>query len=324
MKIQYTRFEKITGLFLLGAFCGGFVLLAMSAWKQGWFEQKYYFHTFFETGEGVREGTPVQISGLQAGEVSQVVLTQDNRIRVEFYVNENFRDKIRKDSQAQLLRPFVIGEKNLDITMGSQQSSILEEGQAVGSKESLDLLSLFGGRNLQESLQAMSGMVSSLRRLAEAFLNEERTESFIAMFDRLDPLLKNMNKMSIELIKLAQSANRDERLGTLLQELAQASKELNVILPELNQQAPSMAKDMGELVKNLNELTTQFKVLTPAFAEVAPELPRASRRAIEALDEAVILMKAMQKSFFVRSHVDTVKEEEARRKPAETPKETEP
>jgi phospholipid/cholesterol/gamma-HCH transport system substrate-binding protein len=52
--------------------------------------------------------------------------------------------------------------------------------------------------------------------------------------------------------------------------------------------------------------------------DVGPELPGASRRLLEALNETVVLLKAMQKSFLMRGNVREVREEEEalRRAPA--------
>jgi len=66
-------------------------------------------------------------------------------------------------------------------------------------------------------------------------------------------------------------------------------------------------------------LTTEFKVVLPALAEIAPELPKTSRRAVEALDEAVVLMKALQKSFFVKGNAQEVRLEEAERESKRLP-----
>jgi len=74
-----------------------------------------------------------------------------------------------------------------------------------------------------------------------------------------------------------------------------------------------MAKALNQLVKNLALMTEEFKVVLPALAEIAPELPHTTKRAVEALDQAVILMKAFQKSFLLRSNVAEVNEEEKKR-----------
>ena len=98
--------------------------------------------------------------------------------------------------------------------------------------------------------------------------------------------------------------------------LAALSDELKTILPELNHEVPSLGRQLGQLVKSVTVLAKEFETLTPAIKEIAPDLPRTSRRAVEALDETVVLLKALQKSFLLRGNVKEVKEEESQRLPA--------
>ena len=73
-----------------------------------------------------------------------------------------------------------------------------------------------------------------------------------------------------------------------------------------------------KLTKNLNVLITDFQRMVPIIEEMGPELPGASKTIIQALNETVITLKAMQKTIFLRSSVREVLEEEADkiRKPA--------
>lgn len=311
--IKFNKFERVAGIFVISSVLGFAISLIGVAVKQGWFDQKFYWTTSFISGDGVHPGTLVQIQGLKAGSVESVELDKDNRVLVTFYVLGKFQSKVRRDSVAQLIRPFVIGERMLEISVGSTEEKPLPQHTIMNSVESVDLLTLLSGKELGASLKAMSGMMDSLKTLAEAFLDKDRMSAFINAFDRIDPLLKNLNVMSLEVIKLSKQATKDEQLGTVLKELAVTTRELNALVPELNRQAPHFAKDITSLVENMAILTKEFKVVLPALAEVAPELPRASRRALEALDEAVVLIKAMEKSFFVKGNAEEVREEEARR-----------
>ncbi len=310
-KLKFNKFERVAGLFVGIAIVGFFVSLLSVAIKQGWFDTKVYFSTAFISADGIHVGTSVQLAGLRAGSVEDVELTLDNKIKVRFYVLSKFENKVKQDSVAQLVRPFLIGERVLDIAVGSDESMKLAENSAMESLESVDLMTFVSGKQLGASLKSMEGMMDNLKSLAEAFVDKKRTQSFVKMFDRIDPLLKNLNTMSVEVIKLSQQATKDENLAVVLGQLATTTKELNALIPELNQRAPQMAKDITQLVTNLAVLTEEFKVVIPALAEVAPDLPHASRRAVEALDEAVVLIKAMQKSFFVRSSAQEVRDEEA-------------
>jgi phospholipid/cholesterol/gamma-HCH transport system substrate-binding protein len=314
--IKFNKFERVAGLFVLATIVGFIVSLVSVAVKQGWFESKIDFTTSFVSGDGIHPGTTVQIQGLKAGGVDTVELTSDNRVMVKFHILSKFGSKVKADSVAQLIRPFVIGDRVLDISVGSAESGELAKNTLMMSEESVDLLTVMGGRDLGNYLKTMGGMMDNLKVLAEAFLDKNRTQAFINAFDRIEPLLKNLNVMSMEVIKMSKQATKDENLGVVLKELAVTTRELNHIIPEMNRQAPQMAKDMTKLVGNLAVLTEEFKVFIPALAEIAPDLPASSRRALEALDEAVVLIKAMQKSFFVKSNAEEVREEEAKQSKA--------
>lgn len=310
-KLKFNKFERVAGLFVGMAIIGFFLSLLSVAVKQGWFDSKVYFSTAFTNADGIHVGTSVQLAGLKAGSVDNVELTADNKIKVRFYVLSKFENRIKQDSVAQLIRPFVIGERVLDLAVGSNESQPLTENSVMNSLETVDLMTLISGKQLGAYLSTMEGMMDNLKTMAEAFLDKNRTQSFVKMFDRIEPLLKNLNSMSVEVIKLSQQATKDQNLGVVLSQLATTTKELNALIPEMNHRAPQMAKDITQLVTNLAVLTEEFKVVIPALAEIAPDLPHASRRAVEALDEAVVLIKAMQKSFFVRSSAQEVRDEEA-------------
>ncbi len=309
--LKFNKFERIAGLFVAVAIFGFLVSMISVAVKQGWFESKVFWITSFVNADGIHPGTVVQIQGLKAGSVDGVHLTHDNRIEVRFYVLSKFANKIKADSVTQLIRPFIIGERVLDVTVGSPTAELVEAQAEIKSKETVDLMTLMSGRNLGETLSSMSAMMENLKGLAEAFLDKNRTQSFVNAFDQIEPLLKNLNTMSVEVVKLSKQATRNDNLGVVLGQLATTTKELNALIPEINRQAPGMAKDVTQLVSNLAVLTQEFKVILPALAEVAPDLPHASRRAVEALDEAVVLIKAMQKSMFVRGSAEEVRKEEA-------------
>ncbi|MBK9037687.1 MAG: MCE family protein [Bdellovibrionales bacterium] len=53
----------------------------------------------------------VQVSGLRAGEVSEVELLNNEQVMVKFRVLEKFSVRVREDSRIQVIRPFLIGER---------------------------------------------------------------------------------------------------------------------------------------------------------------------------------------------------------------------
>lgn len=313
MKVKLTRFERVAGLFVLIAVAGVIAVGIGAAIKQGWFETKFYYTTTFENADGIHQGSVVQMSGLRAGAVDTVELKNDNTIEVRFYVLGKFSQRVKADSQVQLIRPFVIGERVLDVAAGSAESPVLADGSHVRAVESFDLMTMLSGKKLNSTIEKLTGLLGNLEGLITAFLDKNRTESMIRIFDRLDPLLKNLNAMSIEMTKIGQQANKDQGVEKLVGHLTLTLSELNKVLPQLNEENPELAKDLAVMTQNLAVMT---RALGPAMESVEGELPQTSKRLVEALDETVVVLKAMQKSFFMRSSVEEVRKEEMQRSPA--------
>lgn len=310
MKIKFTKFERIAGIFVLAAIAGALFMTLAVGVKKGWFSPKVQLYTVFEKGDGLYPGTAVQIAGLRAGSVDDVELTGDNHIKVIFSVKENFFRRLRTDSEVQVLRPFVIGEKILDVTVGGEAGKPLHAGAQVLSKDSTDLLEILSGRNLGANLNIMAKVMDNLRVVAEAFTDPARTESLVKTFDQINPLVTNMNEMSRQVIILSKKLNHGEDLQRSLANVAILTNELNKIIPSLNEESPTFGKDMARMSSNMVVLTDELAKLLPILQDIAPELPHASHRAIEALDEAVVTLKAMQKSFLIRGAAKEVREEE--------------
>ncbi|HEY8269975.1 MAG TPA: MlaD family protein [Pseudobdellovibrionaceae bacterium] len=317
MKVKFNKIERVAGLFLLFAIIGVLVTAVSVAVKQGWFATKIYYSSVFENADGIRPGTLVQMAGLHAGAVEDVELQTDNKIKINFYVLSKFEPRIRQDSTAQLIRPFIIGDRALEVSVGSESLPLVPPHHVLASNETLDIMSLLSGKALGVHLAKLSSTLENLAHMVEALTDKARTQSLVRIFDRLDPLLMSIEVMATEMTKLSRQVTYKGNLQTVVSNLSVTTHELNAILPDLNRENPELAKDIAQMSKNLASLTSDFKVLGPAIKSVGPELPQATRRAVEALNETVIMLKAAQKSMFMRGNVQEVREEEAlQRKPA--------
>ena len=333
MKIKFNKMERVAGLFVLIAFGIGIVSLVAVAMQQSWFESKRQFYTEISSAEGVFPGTKVKIAGLKAGRVDQVELSGD-RIVVRFSVLSRYAKRLRQDAYISLSRPFIIGEKVIEINEGSASGEPLPAQALIPTKYSFDLTELLDPKVLQPHFESMARFSENLRYLADAFSEKERSEALVQMFDDLRPLLKNANIASIEVKRVSRQLLKDDNLETVMANIATTTNVLNEEMDnvvQISRELPQLTQNSAEVMKNLATLTTHMNQLIPAITEIAPELPRASRRAIEAMDEAVIVLKAFQKSFLLKSAVADVREEEetrqknrdvkeqADRQPANTP-----
>ncbi len=313
MKIKFNKFERVAGVFVLTAILGSLLIAVSVAIKQGWFATKIPYTAEFSNADGVHPGTTVQIQGLKAGSVDDVDLQPNNLIRVKFHVLGKYSHLLRQDSVAQFVRPFIIGERVLELTVGSEDAAPLLTNANVGSIENVDIFNLLSGKNLNTQLAKVSSMLENVSEMMNQFLNKDRTSTMVKLFDRMDPLLVHMDGMSREVTKLAKTMNATDDLPVTLKNLSSVTHELDVILPDLNKNNPKLGQDISKITQNLIYLTETFRVLGPALESVGPELPNTAMRLIEALNETVVMMKAMQRNYFLRSHVEDVRTEETKR-----------
>jgi phospholipid/cholesterol/gamma-HCH transport system substrate-binding protein len=121
---------------------------------------------------------------------------------------------------------------------------------------------------------------------------------------------------------IASQVGDKKKLAKTMDNIALASESLRKMLPHVMEKTPEMSQNVATIVANLSSLTSSLKDLEPIISEVAKTLPTGSKKAIEALNESVVILRAMQNSFLLKGSVADVKkeeakkEEEAKRKPA--------
>ncbi|MBX9769201.1 MAG: MlaD family protein [Bdellovibrionales bacterium] len=317
MKTKFSQFERVAGLFVLVAIGGFFVAGMTIGIRRGWFEAKAVYRAKFTSGDGLFPGMPVQISGLRAGAVDDVELYADNQVVIEFHVLERFANKMRKDSVLRTIRPFLIGDKVIDISTGNMESEIISEGEFVTVESTVDLMDMIGGRHMTSALQSLTAITENMKIVMEAFGDQSRTKAFIQMFDNLSPLLSDARVLSKELIQMSQGLNNKKGLEKTIANAAILTEELKLMAPQIrsfHEEAPEIGRDLGRMVSQLTQLTESLAKVLPDLIKIAPELPKATQTAVVAMNEAVIVLKAMQKSFLLKGAVEDVKEDEKKEK----------
>lgn len=318
MKIKFNLFERVAGLFVLTALVLGVSVAVGMGIKKGWFEPKVELYTIVASADGLHPGTPVNFSGLRIGSIDSIDLKEQGEVEVRFQVMKKFLNRIHSDSVVRVVRPFVIGEKSLEIEVGQSVGEPVQAGALLQAQYAPDFLEFLGGNKLGSYMQSLNQTMQNLQKLAEALLSDERSDKIIVLFDQLFPLMEKMNLMASEVSTLSATLNEKQKMAVVLDDFIKMSKQLNKVLPAVAKDMPELSSNVLLLTQNLNQLTSDMKEIVPVIKEIAPEIPSASQKAVRALDETVVTLKAMQKTFFLRSSVREVKEEEQQKqKPVE-------
>lgn len=312
MKIKFNKFERVAGIFVLAAVCCAVVTTAFVAVKKGWFSSKVEFATIFERAQGIYPGTHVEVSGLLAGAVDSIELQDDNRVVIKFSIQEKFFPRVRDDSFVVTKRPFIIGDKSLEIVVGKSEGKPISAGATLPSRDSFDIMDMMDGQKIGPYVETLGQVIENLKVVAEAFLDPKRSTKLITIFDKIDPFMEHATVAAKNFTNMSTQLTRDKNLQTTMQNLTDVTREMTNMLKEM----PNMSKDMADLVRNTSNIVAELNKVMPAVGEMAPEMPKAMRRSLEAIDEAVIVLKAMQKSFLLSGSAKDVREEEEKRKKA--------
>jgi phospholipid/cholesterol/gamma-HCH transport system substrate-binding protein len=105
------------------------------------FEERYSLWTSFSSTEGLTVGAPVRLAGVTVGNVTRVSFgrdPKDRRIILTLSVTQPVRERIREDSVASIGTIGLVGDKVLDITVGSFDRPPLPPGAQLASVDPPD------------------------------------------------------------------------------------------------------------------------------------------------------------------------------------------
>jgi phospholipid/cholesterol/gamma-HCH transport system substrate-binding protein len=155
---------------------GTFILVALAAFlgmiyalgaKSRLFEAKYTIHAEFTEVGGLSEGATVRLAGVQIGRVSEVNLPGEpgGKVRVDLAIAERFADRVRKDSIARIETQGLLGDKIVEITVGSAAAPATQPGDTIASRDPADI-----GQVVSQGAQTVkdvAAVAATLRETAE-------------------------------------------------------------------------------------------------------------------------------------------------------------
>ena len=154
------------------------------------FKKGYNLKVQFNYVSGIKKGAPVQLTGVEVGEVKDVQIDYtDEGTRVYLSAWLDRSAKVRENSKGYIATMGLMGEKYLELTSGSKDSPFLKEGSLIIGKEPLAMEEVIDkatviADNLNEG-------ISDLRKLTKSVdltVVENRA--------KVDSIIKNMDETS--------------------------------------------------------------------------------------------------------------------------------
>jgi len=131
----------VVGLFMIAGF-GALVYLALNLGEVPLLSRgsTYVLNAEFSNVSGIKKGASVQVSGVVVGEVSAITLNEDNYAELELRLDKSL--EVPLDSIASVKSQGIIGDKYIQISLGSDPDNFKENEVLVDTESAVDIESL--------------------------------------------------------------------------------------------------------------------------------------------------------------------------------------
>ena len=264
---------------------GVFVLVALTAFlgmiyalgaKSRLFEAKYTIHAEFSEVGGLSEGATVRLAGVQIGRVSGVELPSQpgGKVRVDMSIAKRFSDRVRKDSVARIETQGLLGDKIVEISVGSASAPPIRPGDVIASKDPTDL-----GQVVSQGAQTVkdvAALAASLRETAEG-LKQSR------VIEDAGAAMASARKVTDQVARIVNEVERGKGwANALIYQEPVALQQLNAVVASTQKLLERVERGEGAAgVLTSTESTAAARRLVAAMDRLA--------RAVEQPDEGGLL-----------------------------------
>ncbi len=188
------------------------------------FEKRVSYRAYFANVDGLSEESPVWLGGKDVGRVTAIGFSPnlgDNRLEVTMTLSAEHTERVRGDSVARLTSLGVLGDKAIDISLGSPQAPPLEPGGVlpVGAGGDLSALMRSAGQVMENSV----AISESLRTAVEAYGDPQVTADVKRSIASLRGMLEAVEKGDGVLHALIYDKQAGDQVRVLLANTARAA-----------------------------------------------------------------------------------------------------
>ena len=156
------------GVFVLVALAAGIGMVYALGARARLFEARYTVHADFTEVGGLNEGATVRLAGVQIGRVKRVNLPAEpgGKVRVDLAIAKRFANRVRKDSVARIETQGLLGDRIVELTVGTAQAAPTSDGDVIVSRDPTDFSRIV--RDGAETVKSVAALADSLRATADA------------------------------------------------------------------------------------------------------------------------------------------------------------
>jgi phospholipid/cholesterol/gamma-HCH transport system substrate-binding protein len=187
--------ELKVGIFVITGIGLFMVAILFLGGNQNWFSSSYTYTSHFDHVDGLIAGAKVILNGVPVGTVEKISFDKTLRnVQVQFSVDKDSGDWIRKDSTVEIATQGILGDKYISVNAGSEAQPIAPPKSDIPNKPTQDISHFLSkGDQLMVSLNSIA---VSLDHILKTFNAKDRSETF---FRGMSESAKNLSEATDKL-----------------------------------------------------------------------------------------------------------------------------
>lgn len=236
------------GIFLAVGLAVFTVAIFLLGEKSALFTRTTTLHVSFRDISGLVVGASVRLAGLQVGSVAELSFPEQLEVketRVRLVVQTKYMDRIRADSRAFIDSAGLLGDKVLNISMGSSEAARLEDGATLqaGSSVSFETLS----DNLDQAVRSVANITRSLDKLVQDDNTTKLTHDVSRIAGSLANILSTVESGPGLLHRLIYDPKYAEQVGEILADMRALARRANGAVEKVEAVVAQVERGPGTL-----------------------------------------------------------------------------
>ncbi len=227
------RLSLTVGAFALVSLAAlAFSIVSLSS-RSGVWAPRYRLIAFFDNVQGLIAGAPVWLAGRPVGRVESVsfgVRPEGNpALEVVMQIDREVRERVRSDSVATIGTIGLLGDRYVEVSIGTTGGRPLEDGEELATLTRLDLGSVVVKGT--QALDSISTLAANLNQVIEGFGREAGGESLATSIEGFRSIVSQIQDGR----GLLHSLIYDEYTGGGVENIERSLARLQKILREIDE-----------------------------------------------------------------------------------------
>jgi phospholipid/cholesterol/gamma-HCH transport system substrate-binding protein len=241
------------GLFVVGAIVLGGIGVLLLGKSRHVFETRAQLHATFSDVAGLVQGAPVRLSGVNVGTVSQIMFVRAEprpQIRVDLEISKQSLGLVRADSVARITGQGLLGDKIIEVSVGSSSSAPIPSGGNIQTAEAADLDKML--RQAAETIEDAKKVAERAAQAVDQFADAKTIGEFRDSVVHLHALLHATEKGHGLAHALFYDKRTADDLGKLSTNLARLSDHVDRGVQSINSVLASTDGEGKQLLNNVS------------------------------------------------------------------------